>query len=170
MNVFEAISSKRAIREFKDEQLPPQVIEQILNAGRRAQSSKNRQPWNFIVIQNRNTLEELSKCGNYSGHIAGAAIAVGIVTSDPYAHYSPFFDSGQSAAYMQLAAWELGVGSCMATIHKPDEARKLLEFPEDMYMQFAISFGYPDKNAVADRPARKEGRRAFDDVVHWEKW
>lgn len=170
MNVFEAISRKRAIREFKDEKLPPRIIEQILNAGRRAQSSKNRQPWNFIVMEDRGTLKALSKLGDYADHIAGAAVAVGIVTTDPYAHYSPFFDSGQSAAYMQLAAWELGVGSCMATIHKLDEARKLLGFPQDMYMQFAISFGYPAESVVLERPARKQGRRSFDDVVHWEKW
>ncbi len=170
MNVFETISSKRAVREFKPDPLPPQIIQQILNAGRRAQSSKNRQPWNFIVIEDKATLAELSKLGDFAGHIAGAAVAIGIVTSDPFAHYSPFFDSGQSAAYMQLAAWELGVGSCMATIHNMDGARQLLGYPQDMFMQFAISFGYPAETVVLERPPRKAGRRTFDDVVHWEKW
>jgi len=170
MDVSEAIRTKRAIRKFKSEPLPEDMVHQIINAGRLAQSSKNNQPWNFIVVQDREMLNTLSKLGDYSGHIAGAAMAVVIITTDPYQHYSPLFDSGQAAAYMQLAAWELGVGSCLATLHQWDEARKVLGFPEDKHVRMAISFGYPEDEALAPRPVRKEGRRTFDEVVHWEKW
>jgi nitroreductase len=170
MHVSEAIRTKRAVRKFKPEPLPEEVVHQIINAGRLAQSSKNNQPWNFIIVQEREMLTALSKLGDYAGHIAGAAMAVVIVTADPFQHYSPLFDSGQAAAYMQLAAWELGVGSCLATLHQWDEARKVLGFPMDKHVRMAISFGYPADEALAPRPARKEGRRPFDEVIHWEKW
>ena len=58
MNVFDAIRLKRAVRKFKDEPLPEETILAILNAGRRAQSSKNTQPWHFIAVTNKATLKQ----------------------------------------------------------------------------------------------------------------
>jgi len=80
------------------------------------------------------------------------------------------FDAGQAAAYMQLAAWELGIGSCLATIYEPEKARQLLGFPEDLFIRIAISFGYPLQDGQIDSPPMKGGRRSFDEVVHWERW
>ena len=65
MNVSEAIRTKRAVRQFIDKPLPEEAIQTILNAGRRAQSSKNTQPWRFIVIQEKDTLQSLSECGRW---------------------------------------------------------------------------------------------------------
>ena len=78
MQVSEAIRMKRAVREFQDQPLSEEVTNAILNAGRRAQSSKNTQPWSFIAIQEKATLKALSECGNYAGHLAGAALGVAI--------------------------------------------------------------------------------------------
>lgn len=83
MNVSEAIRLKRAIRKFSDRQLPEEVIKVILNAGRRAQSSKNTQPWQFIAITDKAKLKQLSECGEWAGHLAGAALGVAILTPDP---------------------------------------------------------------------------------------
>ena len=80
------------------------------------------------------------------------------------------FDAGQAAAYMQLAAWELGIGSCLATIYEPNKARQLLGFPEDLFIRIAISFGYPLQDDQLDLPPMKGGRRSFEEVVHWERW
>src|SRR5690348_17821536 len=111
MNVSEAIRTKRAVRKFQDKPLPEEVVHAILNAGRRSQSSKNEQTWNFIAIRDKSILKALSECGTYAGHLAGAALAVAIVTPDPNGKFQIMFDAGQAAAFMQLAAWELGVGS-----------------------------------------------------------
>lgn len=170
MQVIEAIRTKRAIREFKDQALPEEVVRDILYAGRRAQSSKNSQPWHFVAVQERESLETLSECGLYAGHIAGAALAIAILTPDPDQRFSIMFDAGQAAAYMQLAAWEHGVGSCLATIYDPDKARDLLQFPEDLHIRIAISFGYPLEEEKITRAPQKGGRRAADEVVHWETW
>lgn len=170
MNVSEAIRLKRAVRQFSDLPLPEEVVHAILNAGRRAQSSKNTQPWHFIAIRDKATLKALSECGPWAGHLAGAALGVALVSEDPNQRFQILFDLGQAAAYMQLAAWELGVGSCPATIYEPEKARQLLGFPAELHLRFALSFGYPLESERLNAPPAKGGRRPLDEVVHWEKW
>jgi nitroreductase len=170
MNVYEAILTKRAVRQFLDKPLPEQAVHTILNSGRRAQSAKNTQPWHFIAIQDKATLKALSECGTYAGHLAGAALGVAILTPDPAERFSILFDAGQSASYMQLAAWELGIGSCLATIYEPEKIRPVLGFPTDQYLHIAISFGYPLDTGMLTHPAKKGGRLSFSSLVHWETW
>jgi nitroreductase len=170
MNVSAAIRTKRAVRKFQDRPLPEEAIEAILYAGRRAQSSKNTQPWHFIAIQDRSALQALSETGTYAGHLAGAALGIAILTPDPAQRFSILFDAGQSAAYMQLAAWELGIGSCLATIYEPEKARQILGFPAELHLRIAISFGYPLDESVLSAPPRQGGRRELEEVAHWEQW
>lgn len=170
MDVHEAIHTKRAVREFKDQPLPEPAIRSILQAGRRAQSSKNSQPWHFIAVQDKHTLKLLSEMGAYAGHLAGAALGVVILTPDPASRFSVMFDAGQSAAYMQLAAWEMGIGSCPATIYEPEKARQVLGFPPDLHVRIVFSFGYPLDADTITAPPRKGGRLPADEVIHWEYW
>ena len=129
MNVSDAIRTKRAIRQFQDKPLPDEVVLAILNAGRRSQSSKNEQGWQFIAIRDKSILIALSECGQWAGHLAGAALGVAILTPDPTAKFQTMFDAGQAAAFMQLAAWELGVGSVPASIYDAEKAREILAIP-----------------------------------------
>ena len=170
MNVSDAIRLKRAVRKFTPNALPPETILTILNAGRRAQSSKNTQPWHFIAITGKSTLEALAECGTYAGHLAGAALGVAIVHADPGEKFQLMFDIGQAAAYMQLAAWELGIGSCLASIYEPDKARILLGFPQDQTLRIALSFGFPQEKDVLVMKPQKGGRKPLNEIVHWEKW
>jgi len=170
MNISEAIRLKRAVRQFTLEPLPEEVIISILNAGRRAQSSKNTQPWHFIAITNKDILKHLSECGTWAGHLAGAALGVALLSENPEEKFQRLFDLGQSAAYMQLAAWEMGIGSCLASIYEPDKARQILGFPEDQHIRIAISFGYPLEEGTLTAKPWKGGRRPLDEIVHWDKW
>lgn len=170
LSVAEAIRTKRAVRQFANKPLKEEEIYAILNAARRAQSSKNTQPWHFIAIRDRERLTALSKLGDWAGHLAGAALGVAILTRDPTERFSIMFDAGQAAAYMQLAAWEMGIGSCLATIYQPEEARKLLEFPAEYHLRIAISFGYPLDESLLSSPPRKGGRKPMEEIVHWENW
>ena len=162
MDVLEAIRTKRATRQFAEQPVPDDVIRQIVDAGRRSQSSKNDQPWTFVVIRDRETLKQLSQCGDYASHLAGAAFAVAIVAQPGYD-----FDQGQAAAYLQLAAWDLGVGSCIASIFEPARAKTILGAPDELQFDTAISFGYPAQPPAAPRSG---GRKPLDEVVRWEKW
>jgi nitroreductase len=170
MNVSEAIRTKRAVRQFLDKPLPEEAVQVILNAGRRAQSSKNTQPWRFIAIQDKPTLKKFSACGKFTTHLAEAALAVAILTPDPAQKATIMFDAGQAAAYMQLAAWELDIGSCLGTIYEQEPARQLLGFPDDMHLNVAISFGYPIDPAYLSKPPQKGGRKPLEKIVHWERW
>ena len=170
MNAAEAIRTKRAVRQFQDKALSDKAIRAILNSGRRAQSSKNTQPWQFIAIQDRKTLRALSECGTFAGHLSGAAFGVAILTPDPTQRFSILFDAGQAAAYMQLAAWDMDIGSCLATIYEQEQARNLLGFPQEMHLHIAISFGYPVDQAYLTTPPQKGGRHSIERIVHWETW
>ena len=170
MNVSEAIRTKRAIRQFQDKPLPDDVIHAILNAGRRSQSSKNEQAWHFIAIRDKTILDALSKCGTYAGHLAGAALAVAILTPDPTAKFQTMFDAGQAAAFMQLAAWELGVGSVPASIYEGEKARQILGVPQEWHLRIALSFGYPLDNEKLSAAPKKGGRRPLEEIVHWDQW
>jgi nitroreductase len=170
MDVSEAIRMKRAVRNFQDKPLPDDVVQAILNAGRRAQSSKNTQPWQFIAIQDKDILKALSECGTWAGHLAGAALGVAILTPNPMEKFQTMFDAGQAAAYMQLAAWELGVGSVPASIYEPEKARQILGFPPEWHLRIALSFGYPAEEEVLTATPQKGGRAALEDVVHWNRF
>ena len=170
MNVSEAIRTKRAVREFQDKPLPEESVHAILNAGRRSQSAKNTQTWQFIAIQDKSVLKALSECGQWAGHLAGAALGVAILTPDPNEKYQIMFDAGQSAAFMQLAAWELGIGSCPASVYELDKAREILKFPAEWHLRIALSFGYPLTEQAISAPPKKGGRREFEEVVHWDRW
>ncbi len=170
MKVSEAIRTKRAVRKFLDKPLPDEIVTSILNAGRRSQSSKNNQGWQFIAIRDKEILKALSHCGEWAGHIAGAALCVAILTPKPTEKFQTMFDAGQAAAFMQLAAWELGVGSCPASIYEAEEARAILGFPAEWHLRLALSFGYALEEEKLSTPPRKGGRRSLEEVVHWEKW
>ena len=170
MNVSEAIRTKRAIRKFLDKPLPEEAVKAILNAGRRSQSSKNEQGWQFVAIDARAILKELSECGQWAGHLAGAALCVAILTPEPTAKFQTMFDAGQAAAFMQLAAWELGVGSGPASIYEFEKAREILGFPPEWHLRIALSFGYPLDEEKLSAPPKKGGRAPLEEVVHWGRW
>lgn len=173
MSTWEAIATKRVVRRFADRPLEPDHLVRILNAGRRAASSKNLQRWDFIVCRDRDHLGELGAVGPWADHLAGAAVAIALVTPDPAAADSPLsvmFDLGMAAANMMLAAWELGIGSVPATVYEQDLARDLLGYPADHHCEYLISFGYPaDPNALT-QPNKAGGRQALADIVHDERW
>jgi nitroreductase len=170
MNVHDAIQTKRAIRKFTEDALPEDVVKAILNAGRRSQSSKNEQGWQFVAIQDKAVLKALSECGQWAGHLAGAALGVAILTPNPDGKFQIMFDAGQASAFMQLAAWELGVGSVPASIYEAERARELLGFPSEWHLRIALSFGYPVEKGKLSAAPKKGGRRTLEEVVHWDKW
>lgn len=162
MNTLDAIRTKRSVRQFTDAPVPEEIIQKILDAGRHAQSSKNEQPWTFILVQDRARLKEVSECGTYAGHIAGANFAVVLVD-----HSTWSFDVGQAAAYLQLAAWDLGVGSCIAYFGQHDRLKDLLGIPAEAGAEIGISFGY---SAEEPRKPRTTGRKPLEEVLKREHW
>ncbi len=171
MDVLDAIRLKRSVRQFAPTPLPDEAVRTILNAGRRAQSSKNTQPWQFVAVTDKDILAQLAQTGDFAGHLAGAALGVVLVAPDePERHDWLMFDLGQAASYMQLAATELGIGSAIATIYHPDQAQAILGVPAGYRCDVALSFGYPADTSVLSAAPRQGGRNPLDAMVHHERW
>jgi nitroreductase len=171
--VWDAIAAIRVIRRFEKRPLADAHLQRILRAGRRAGSSKNLQRWTFIVCRDRAHLEALAAVGPWAGHLAGAALAIALVTPDSRAPGAPLsieFDLGRAAQNMVLAAWELGIGSVPATVYEHDLARRLLGYPDDQRCEYLLSFGYPADPTDLTRPPARGGRRDLDEMVREERW
>jgi nitroreductase len=173
METWQAINTVRVVRKFEDRPLAADHLDRILNAGRRAGSSKNEQRWAFIVVQEREHLGELASVGGYADHLAGAAAAIALVVpaaSDPLRGISVMWDLGRAAQNMVLAAWELGIGSCPATVYDQASVRPMLGLPDDQRCDFILSFGYPANPAKLNASNRPGGRKPLEAVVHQERW
>ena len=111
--------------------------------------------------------------GHWAGHLAGAAVAIALVTEDPASAKAPlsiYWDLGQAAQNMMLVAWELGIGSVPATVYDQDLARRLLGLPADRHCEFLLSFGYPADPTDLTRPPKAGGRRELGEIVREERW
>jgi nitroreductase len=172
METWTAINTIRVVRRFANRPLDEAHLERILNAGRRAGSSKNEQRWAFVVARDREHLRELSKVGDYASHLAGAALAVALVTPEATGHArdSIMWDCGRAAQNMVLAAWELGIGSVPATVYDHGLAARLLGLPPERRCDFLLSFGYPEDPSKLTAPNRAGGRRGLGELVHEERW
>lgn len=171
MHVHEAIRTKRAVRRFAPAPLPEDAVRAILNAGRRAQSSKNTQPWQFVAVMDKAVLARLAQTGDFAGHLAGAALGVVLVAPDePERRDWLMFDLGQAASYMQLAGWELGIGSAIATIYHPEQAQAILGVPAGWRCDVALSFGYPADASVLSAVPRPGGRKPLEEMIHRDRW
>jgi nitroreductase len=169
METWDAITSRRNVRSFTDRPIPAEDLDQILEAGRRSPSSQNWQPWNFILVTDREQLRKLATVWRGAGHVAGSAATIVVIApADDNEFRRAQLDLGQAIMSMTLAAADLGVGSCHAGVENVALARELLGFPEDRDWAFLIALGYPADRPL--KPIRNPDRRPFSDVVHYGRW
>jgi nitroreductase len=171
METWDAITARRNVREFDDRPLASADLDRILEAGRRAPSSRNWQPWDFVVVTDREQLGELAKVWRGAGHVAHSAATIALIlplTDDPGQRDRAQYDLGQATMAMLLAAADLGIGSGHAAVADQDQARSVLGFPEDRYAAYLIDLGYPAGRELA--PIRNPDRRPFDEIVHRGRW
>jgi len=171
METWDAISSRRNVREFQDRPLSSEQLDRILEAGRRAPSSRNWQPWDFVLVTDRDQLKELATVWRGAGHVAGSAATVALIlphADDPGERDRAQYDAGQATMAIMIAAADLGVGSGHAAVADQVQARRVLGFPEDRYAAYLIDLGYPAGRPL--RPIRNPDRRPFDEVVHRGRW
>ena len=171
METWDAITARRNVREFTDRPISDVNLDRILEAGRRAPSSKNWQPWDFVLVTDRQVLGELSKVWVGAGHIARAAAAIVLVApmlEDEMKQGWLHFDHGQATMTMMIAAADLGIGSGHSAVQDQALARELLGIPEDRYGEAIISLGYPLDRPLT--PLKRMDRRPLEDVVHRGRW
>jgi nitroreductase len=168
MTVWDAIRSRRDVREFDGRPIPDADLDQILEAGRRSPSSRNWQPWDFVVVTDRQQLTDLARVWRGGGHVAQSAATIALIAPSADEPGRAQFDLGQATMSIMLAATGLGIGSGHSAVGDQDLARRLLGLPDDRTCAFLISLGYPAGRPLA--PIRRPDRRPFDEVVHRGRW
>jgi nitroreductase len=168
VTVWDAIRSRRDVREFAGRPIAEADLEQILEAGRRSPSSRNSQPWDFVVVTDRRQLTELARVWRGGGHVAQSAVTVALITPVGDERPRAQFDLGQVTMSMMLAAAGLGIASGHSSVGDQDLARQVLGLPEDKTCAFLIALGYPAGRPLA--PIRRPDRRPLDEIVHRGRW
>jgi nitroreductase len=171
VETWDAIRARRNVRAYEDRPIPPEHLDRTLEAARRSPSSTNQQVWDFVVVTERERLRDLARVWSWAAHVRSSAATVALVmpaTDDPDERETFQFDLGQATMSIMLAAADLGIGSCHASVGDQALARKLLGLPEDRECPLLVSLGYPAGRTLA--PIARPRRRPFDDVVHRERW
>ena len=171
METWDAICARRNVRVYEDRPIASQALDRILEAGRRAPSASNRQPWDFVVTTDRGQLSQLGTVWQGARHLPGAAAAIVLTLREPEEERYRLidqFDLGQATMAMELAAVDLGIGSGHSAIGDQDACRRILSIPAERICAYMLALGYP-----ADRPLRPivvPDRRPLAEVVHRGGW
>ena len=163
MSIIKVIRERRSVREFLEKDVPDELIMKVLDAARWAPSSKNTQPWEFIIIRDQETKKKLAKLAKFGWFIADAPVVIAIVT-DPRKSYAHIIDGSCAVQNLMLAAWELGLGTCWIGTMDREKAKELLNIPEELHLLTVIPLGFPEK--ISKPPPRKPVK----DMVHYEKY
>ena len=166
MDAIEVLLTRRSIRLFKDKPIPKDILEKVVDAGRFAATARNVQPWEFVVVENRDTLKKLAELAENGRFIAGAAACVVVFSTDTKYYLE---DGCAATENIMLAARAEGIGSCwVAGDKKPycGQVAKLLAAPDAYKLVSLIPMGYPEsKDAFFASEKRK-----LKDMLHWEKF
>jgi nitroreductase len=171
METWDAIRARRNVRSYEPRAIPDADVDRVLEAGWRTPSASNRQKWDFVVVTDRGQLQELSTVWMGARHVAGSAVTVVLVLSDPESERYRLidqYDLGQATMSMMLAAADLGIGSGHSAVGDQDACRRILGIPEGHFCAYMVALGYP-----ADRPLRpisRIDRRPLTEVVHRGRW
>jgi nitroreductase len=162
VETYLAVASKRDERQYAARAVPEEVVRRLLDAGRLAGSSRNRQPWRFLVLESPELRERLAEQVYAPDNVRGAALVVAIVGQG--------FDLGRAAQNMMLAAWNDGVVSCPNRPKEPERAAAVLDLAEGEELGIVLSFGYPARardpeTRTAEEWSARARRKPLDEVV-----
>ena len=163
MDVFDAIRTLLAVRAYQDESIPEDLVRRIVEAGRLTGSGMNRQPWHFIVVQERETLRRLGALATSGSYVAQAPLAVVVATDKTRFAVS---DASRAIQSMLLTAWADGVGSNWVGFGGLDKVKDLLDIPAGLEVLAILPFGYPARPVGRGKKQRKPLR----EVAHLERY
>lgn len=176
MDAYLAIASKREVREYTDRPVPDDAVRKILHAGRATGSSKNTQPWRFVVLADAAHRRELAGSMMAPANLAGCVVAIAVVLLNERLR----FDAGRVAQNMMVAAWALGIGSCPNSVRpdQQDRVRADLGLPADAAVATVITLGYPAAGEVRpprpgtdpERVLARIDRLPLEQIVHRERF
>jgi nitroreductase len=171
MDAWDAIRARRNVRSYLPDPVLDSDLDRIAEAGWRAPSASNRQHWDFVIVTDRNQLQDLSTVWLGAQHVASAQAAIALVVPEPPDERTKLidqYDLGQATTAMTIAATDLGIGTGHSSVGDQEKARAILGVPDDHIVSYLLGIGYP-----ADRPLKpidKPDRRPFNEVVHRGRW
>ncbi|MDQ4002819.1 MAG: nitroreductase family protein [Actinomycetota bacterium] len=165
------LRSLRAVRQFRPDPVPQDVVDDILEVARWSGSAGNRQPWEFVVIRERNTLRGLATVEGYAGHLASAALGIVPVMAGERAEQETY-DEGRLCERIMLAAFAHGVGSSIGWLvgSGVEDAKNLLGIPPERRVRSALSLGYPKEVVQRARIRPGQARKPLADLLHEERY
>jgi nitroreductase len=155
------------VRDYDGRPVPDDIARRILEAGRLAGSAQNRQPWRFLVLEDRELVERVAETVFEPDNLRGAVLVVAIVVRGK----GPVqFDAGRAAQNMLLAAWDFGVGGSPNGMPDRERTAELLGLGEEEQPAIILSFGYPARprdpsSRTAGEWLEKAPRKPLDDIV-----
>lgn len=164
MDTFDAISKRASVRGYQSRPIEKALLEKLVDAGRRAPTARGVEPWEFVVITDKKTLQDLGTIANTGSFIKGAASCIAIYCKDTKYYLE---DGSAATENILLAAADLGLGACwVAGDKKPyvGEVSKLLGASGDLKLVSLISLGWPKTET------KQVKNRGLEDVIHWEKF
>jgi nitroreductase len=168
---IEFLRKLRTVRRFTDKPVPQAALDDLLTVARWSGSSRNLQPWTFVVVRDRDTLHRLAGLPGYVTHLAGADLAIILVMDgNPNMVEQETFDEGVLSQRLQLAAEAHGLGSAIGWFHGDgrQQAKEMLGIPQDRLVRTAMSFGYEDVGAEGARSHPSQARRPLSQIVRYE--
>jgi nitroreductase len=151
MDTFETIRTLRAVRAYRDEPVPDEIVRRIVEAGRYTASGGNRQPWHFIVVRDKDMLRQLGATARTGPYIAQAPLAIVVTVSTGEL---PITDGSRAIQSMLLAAWSEGVGSNWVGFNI-EAVKAPLGIPDDLTVLAILPFGYPAEPITGENKKRK---------------
>jgi nitroreductase len=173
MDAIRALRSFRQTREYQDRPVPDELVQQILEIGRWSGSSKNTQPWSFVVLTDRSQIQRLAEIIPFGKFLPSAPLAIVLVMDGQGTGQS--LDAGRVAERMMVGAHALGLGSGIATINPGQtdlvhQALDVIGAPQDRSIGVALAFGYAKPRDPNAPPRANAGRRPLHEVVHYGRW
>jgi nitroreductase len=139
---LEFLKGRRSIRSFQEKSIKEKELEMILEAGRWAPSASNRQPWEFIVIKNKEILEKLAKNAFYGKFIKTVPVVIAIVAKIKTSPKWYMIDTSLVSMNMMLMAWSLGIGTCWIGAMNREKAKEIFGLGKDDHLLTILPFGY----------------------------
>ena len=168
METLDAVKSRLTVRSFKPDPVPEDVLRRILEAARVAPSSRNLQPWHFVVVQDRRVLAEIGSIATSGKFVADAPLAIAIATDNAD---RPDLDSGRALQQMELVAWDEGLGTCFVGLRDEGQnarIKQLLGIPTDFDLITVLPFGYRTDDVGTS--GSQKNRKALTEIAHNEKF
>jgi len=168
LTVLDVIRERGSVKKYEDRPIPEDILKEVFEAARLAQSAENRQPWEFVVVREKEMKKKLA-----SGFVGEAPVVIVCVAHpENCGHVGPLasylVDVAIAVENMALVSWELGLGSCWIGAYDEEKVKELLGIPKNLKVVSLLTLGYP-----AEKPANqiiRQRRKPLTQIIHHEKY